>query len=240
MASSKHNISILGTGNMGRALGLRLAAIGYSVFFAGRDPSGPPKAAAEQAGATARSGTLDEAADFGDIFIWTARVRDPLQVFSSAEIAAKLDGKIVVDLNNRDYAGGVVDNDDSRWFDTSLGEMLQDNMPKSHVVKAFNTIAMEVLDTSAESLKKSGAQIFVAGNDDEARDVVNELAADLGLESVDLGPGKVAMKAAEALGDVVRYFIIDRKLGGKANIGLRMLAEPDLDLVGGRAASKYS
>ena len=133
----------------------------------------------------------------------------------------------------------MVDNDNSRWFDKSLVEVLQETSPKTRVVKAFNTIAMEVLDTSTESLSKAGAQHFIAGNDDDARAVVADLSAGLGLGSVDLGPGKVAMRAAEALGDVIRYFILSRQLGGRANLGFRMLPDPDLNLVGSRTASQY-
>ena len=237
MASRIHKISILGTGNMGRALGLRFAAIGHHIFFAGRTPSGPPKDAAEQAGGSAQYGSLDDAAAFGDVLIWTTRERDPLKVFSSSEAVGELDGKVIVDLNNRSYAGEVVDNDDSKWFDKSLGEMLQEHLPKANVVKAFNTIAMEVLDTSAESLRRSGAQIFLAGGDDHARAIVDGLVNDLGMESVDLGPGKVAMKCAEALGDVVRYLIIARKNGGRSNIGFRLLEKPDLGWLGMKRAS---
>jgi predicted dinucleotide-binding enzyme len=164
---------------------------------------------------------------------------DPSKVFSGPEAIAKLKGKVIVDLNNRSYLDDVLA-DGGRWFDKSLGETLQENLPDSHVVKAFNTIAMGVLDTSKDSLKDSGAQIFVAGNDDKARKIVSELSDSLGLEAVDLGPGKVAMKAAEALGDVVRYFILERKWGGRANIGMRKLGAPDLNLVGPHIQSGYT
>ena len=118
----------------------------------------------------------------------------------------------MVDLDNCHYEGGVVDDDDSRWFDTSLGEVLQNNALKKRVVKAFNTIAVEVLDISAELLRKSGAQIFVTSDDDEARALFADLAAGLGLDVVDLGPGKVAMKAAEALGDGIGYLFLTRDM----------------------------
>lgn len=239
MASSVRKISILGTGNMGRALGLRFAAVGHSVFFAGRDPSGAPRRAAQKAGGSTCFGTLDEAAEFGDVFVWTARERELLKVLSSAKAAAKLDGKIIIDLNNRDYAEGVVGPEDSRWFDTSLGEVLQANAPKVRVVKAFNTVAMEALDTSADSLQKTGAQIFLAGDDDDARTVVRGLAAELGFESVDLGRGRVAMRAAEALGDVIRFVMIEGRQGGRANICIRTLEKPDLNLVGERETTQY-
>ena len=180
--------------------------------------------------------------EFGDILIWTPRDRDPLKVFSSASVVEKLNGKIVIDLNNRDYANEVVgtDNEGSpRWFDTSLCEILQHSLPNARVVKAFNTVAMEALDTSAERLRTTNAQIFLAGNDSNARETVKQLASGLGFECTDLGPGKVAMRMTEALGDVIRFIIIDGQQGGRANICVRTLAEPDLNLVGQREESKY-
>jgi 8-hydroxy-5-deazaflavin:NADPH oxidoreductase len=160
-------------------------------------------------------------------------VREPAQVFSAAFDTKNLDGKIIIDLNNRDYADAV-GGENPKFFEKSLGEALQENLPKSKVVKAFMIIPMETLDTSAGTLRKDRAQIFVAGADEEARVVVKGLAADLGFESVDLGGGGTAMRVAEALGDAVRFIIIDGGLGVGVNIGIRMLGKPDLGLVGER------
>lgn len=102
-----------------------------------------------------------------------------------------LRGKVIIDLNNQDYAKEVVG--ESRWFDRSLGETLETNLPHSHIVKCFNTIAMEVLDTSPESLRQANAQVFVAGGDEDVRGKVKELASELGFVSVDLGGGETAM-----------------------------------------------
>jgi 8-hydroxy-5-deazaflavin:NADPH oxidoreductase len=101
------------------------------------------------------------------------------------------------------------------------------------VVKAFTTIPMETLDTSAEKLRSAGAQIFVAGADKEARDVVAALGRDLGFESVDLGGGGTAMRMAEALGDAIRFLMFEGADGFNRNIGIRKMPEPDLGLVGG-------
>jgi 8-hydroxy-5-deazaflavin:NADPH oxidoreductase len=101
------------------------------------------------------------------------------------------------------------------------------------VVKAFTTIPMETLDTSAEKLRSSEAQIFVAGADKEARDVVAALGRDLGFESVDLGGGGTAMRMTEALGDAIRFLMFEGADGFNRNIGIRKMPEPDLGLVGG-------
>ncbi|GAM91393.1 hypothetical protein ANO11243_094430 [Dothideomycetidae sp. 11243] len=181
---------------------------------------------------------MDEAAAFGDVLVWTMRDRNPANVFPAADATAHLRGKVIIDLNNRDYANEVM-SDKARWFDTSLGEELQANIPDVHVVKAFNTVAMEALDTSAKSLQATNTQIFLAGQDDAARATVDKLATGLGFECVDLGGGAVTMRAAEALGDIVRPVMIRQGKGGRANIGIRMMDAPDLNLIGGREESKY-
>jgi hypothetical protein len=60
------------------------------------------------------------------------------------------------------------------------------------------------------------------------------------LEAVDLGTGPVAMRAAEALGDVIRLLIVNGQRGPRANLQLRMLPEPDLHSIGARGSSKYN
>ena len=61
-------IGIMGTGNMGRALGLRWARIGHDVFFGSRDRARAEAVAAE-GGKKARGGNFDEAAAFGEVVL---------------------------------------------------------------------------------------------------------------------------------------------------------------------------
>jgi 8-hydroxy-5-deazaflavin:NADPH oxidoreductase len=248
-SATKVKIGILGAGNMGRALGLRFALLGHGVFFGGRNPNEAPLRAAELANTSAslpipaKSGTLDAAADFGDVLIWTIRERDPHNVLSDAGARA-LDGKIILDPNNRDYASEVLSTE-ARWFDRSLGEKLQDYLPNARVLKAFNTIPMESLDTSAEVVRGAGAQVCIAGGknggaDEEGkRKAVVNLIEELGFQVMDLGTSATSMRVAEAMGDVVRFIMIDGGVGPGANLGIRTMPEPDLGIVGGREPSAY-
>ena len=225
-------IGIIGSGNMGRSLGVRFAKAGHEVFFGARRAE-TAEAAAQLAGGGARAGSNEEAAAFGEVLIWTVRSTDPAEVLQDAGL---LDGKTVVDLNNRNYAEDVKG---GAWFETAIGEALQENAPAAKVVKAFNTIAMEAFDTTPEKLRQAGAQVFLAGEDAGAREAVSRIARDIGFGSVDLGAGVAAMRAAEALGDVIRLLIIDGGHGGRAHLGFSMLPEPDLDTIGTRQESKY-
>lgn len=115
-------ISILSTGDMGRALGRRFALLGDSVSFSGRDPNEAPLRAFQKPGINARSFSLEEAAEFGEIIVWTARERNPVKIFSSMGVIKELEGKVIIDLNNRDYANEVLgdENNHSRWFNFAV------------------------------------------------------------------------------------------------------------------------
>lgn len=226
------NIGIIGAGNMGRTLGVRLARTGHTVRFGARDIAQAERAA-RLAGGGAAAGGLDAAAAFGDVLIWTMREPDPARVLADPAI---LDGKIVVDLNNRDYA---VEARTGAWFDQAIAERLQANAPGARVVKAFNTIAMESFDIPAEDLLRTGAQTFLAGDDAAAKDAVARIARDLGFIAVDLGGGPAAMRAAEALGDVIRLLMIDGQRGGRAHLILTALPQARLGEIGDRQESAY-
>ncbi len=226
-------IGIIGTGNMGRAIGVRLAQLGHDVLFGSREPR-QGQEAASLAGHGARAGTNDDAARHGQVLVWTIRDPNPASVLSDPAV---LDGKAVVNINNRDYASEV---QGGAWFGQAIAEAFQAHAPGAHVIKALNVVAMETLDTSPEKLRAAGAQVFVAGDNMDAKQVVSGLLNELGFEAVDLGTGPVAMRAAEALGDAIRLLMIGAKMGGRANLQVRLLPDPDLGSIGQRAASNYA
>jgi 8-hydroxy-5-deazaflavin:NADPH oxidoreductase len=226
-------IGIIGTGNMGRALGVRFAHLGHAVFFGARSKERAMEAA-RLASHNAESGTLDDAAHCGDALVWTVRESDITLMFNEPAV---LDGKIIIDINNRDYQTEVMQ---GSWFGRSYAETLQLAVPKARVVKALNVVAMETLDTSPEVLAGAGAQIFIAGGDIEAKRTVGRLLEQLGFAAIDLGSDALAMRAAEALGDVIRLLIVRQGHGFRANLQLHTLPEPDLRMIGIRAASRYN
>ncbi len=225
-------IGIIGTGNMGRAIGVRLAQVGHQVLFGARERA-QAEAAAERAGHAALAGTNDDAARHGGVLIWTIRDSDPAAVLTDP---STLDGKVLVNINNRDYASDV---QGGAWFTPAIAEMMQAHAPRSRVVKALNLVAMETLDTSPDKLRAAGAQLFIAGADGAAKAVVGDLLSELGFEAIDVGADAVALRAVEALADVLRLLMIAGGKGARANLQLRMLPEPDLDAIGPRQASGY-
>tara|TARA_R110002072_G_scaffold19100_29_gene71191 strand:+ start:887 stop:1540 length:654 start_codon:yes stop_codon:yes gene_type:complete len=216
---------------MGRAIGARLSHAGHDVAFGSRKA---PQAgeAASRGSESAFATTLDEAAQFGDVLIWTARIHDPSEMLRNAEMVTN---KVIIDLNNRDYN----DVRTGAWFAESIAEKLQGNFPKNIVVKAFNTIPMEAFDIPRDELENAQASTFVAGGDAEARRTVSTLAGDIGFSAVDLGGELAAMRAAEALGDAIRILLIDGGRTGSTHLTVSQLPRPSLGLVGERQASQY-
>jgi len=172
-------IGIIGSGNMGRHLGLVWAEAGHEVFFGARDVERAQAAAALSAHAV-HAGTNDEAARFGEVLLYTIRDADPSELADPAAY----DGKVVIDVNNHDVPDGL----DYPSFETSLAQRLQAKIPGARVVKAFNTVPNELFEFCPDRIKEYDVAIFIAGDDEAARETVAQLASDIGFTPVDLGP----------------------------------------------------
>ncbi|MEM7553023.1 MAG: NADPH-dependent F420 reductase [Cyanobacteria bacterium P01_A01_bin.84] len=221
-------IGILGSGNMGRSLGILWAEQKHEVFFGSRTAE-KGKSVAESAENNTNGGTNDEAAAFGDVILYTIRGVNPTEVLTSIDV---LDGKIIIDCNNFE----IPENFAYRPIEESLAEKLASEVPQARVVKAFNTMAQEVFELSPQPLKEHNVSVFVAGNDESARKTVMSLANDIGFTPVDCGELRFS-RLLEGLGDFIRYLIIGQKLGGYATISVETLPKADFQRLGGRQSS---
>lgn len=79
-------IGVVGTGNIGRALGINWAQAGHHE-------------AQKLAGPGALAGTNADAAEFGDAILYSPRGVRPAEVLSGADV---IGGKVVIDCNNRE------------------------------------------------------------------------------------------------------------------------------------------
>ena len=193
-------IGTFGSGNMARALGGSLADAGHEVMIGSREASKASSIASELGGAV-RGGTNAEVAEFAEVVLHTIR-RKPSDFLSSVSALA---GKIIVDLNNRDFPRQI----NEEPLLPSLHHDNQRDVPDAAVVKCFNTMAMEVFDHDAETLRGLGVSAFVAGGTPEARSVVAQLAEDVGLIPIDMGGGQAA-DLVEIHGDFIRTIIFGR------------------------------
>lgn len=188
-------IGIVGVGPVGRTLGTVWARAGHEVAFGSRDPARAAAAAAAAHVANARATTQDAAAAFGDVVLWTPRGVAPAD-------PDQLAGKVVLDPNNR-APGPDGSFDAPRPGEPSLAEQLAAAAPRARVVKAFNTIVMRLLADTPDRLRATGAPVFLAGDDADAKAVAAALARDAGLGAVDLG-GLRAAWLVEAMADAFR------------------------------------
>lgn len=223
-------IGIVGTGNMGRAIGLTLSKQGHDVFFGARS-SDKAQAAADLSGGKAKYGTNQEAAEFGEIIYYNPRDVHPEEVLSDT---GSLDGKIVMESNN----GPVPEDYSFEPVIESRSEKLQKQIPEAVVVKAFNTMSQEVFEVERDELIKNKIACFVACDDEEARKTVMQLAKDIGFEPVDSGTLRQA-RLLEPAADLIRMIIGTRRDLG-ATFSITSLTIPDEKEFGGRRESKLS
>ena len=171
-------IAIIGTGNVGGALGTALTGAGHQVTFAGRDQA---KLAATAQTAGAAAGTSAAAAVAGADVVILAVPYTAIDTVA-AEIAGAVGGKVVIDATNPlkpDYSGL------STIGGPSGAEHIAALLPSASVVKAFNTVFASIQGNSgAHGQVLDG---LYATDDDAAAATTAGLLSDLGFRPVKVG-----------------------------------------------------
>lgn len=216
-------IGIIGSGNMGRSIGILWAERGHEVFFGSRDADKGKSIAEMTQGA--KGVTNEEAATFGDVLFYGAR-EIPSKVFSSTDVLAN---KILIDCNNSPIPDGFA----FEPIQEAIAETFAADVPNTHVVKAFNTFAQEVFELSPAPLQQHQVSCFVCGDDKQAKQTVMQLAEEIGFHPVDCGGLRLA-RMVEGLGDFIRFMIGGMKLGSYATISVHTLPEAEEQRLGGR------
>jgi predicted dinucleotide-binding enzyme len=170
------NITIVGSGSVGRALGGAWRKAGHPVTFASRDPKGAKAAALTKEGfAVAPRGEAGRA----DVIVlavpWSG-------IEATMQALGDLSGKVVIDCTDPLKAAREL----ALGFNDSGGETVARLSPTARVVKAFSTTGADNMSNS----KYPGGKLMmaVAGDDAAAKKTVMGLASDLGFEPVDTGP----------------------------------------------------
>jgi predicted dinucleotide-binding enzyme len=177
---------VLGSGMVGQAIAGKLAALGHEVKMGGRKAGGEKAAAwAKKTGRGASEGSFADAAAFGEVVFHCTLGETALDALRAAG-AGNLKGKVVVEVSNPlDFSRGMP----PRLFTPpgdSLGETIQREFPDARVVKALNTVNADIM-VAPEKLPGE-SDLFLCGNDAEAKKKVTEILRSFGWKTIhDLG-----------------------------------------------------
>jgi hypothetical protein len=161
---------------VGQAIGSKLIQLGHEVKMGSRTADNEKATQWVKAnGVRASQGTFADAAAFGEIvFNCTAGVHS-LEALGLAG-ASNLQGKILVDIANPlDFSQGMPPS--LAFCNTdSLGERIQRAFPETSVVKTLNTVNCNVMVNP--SLVSGEHDMFICGNDAEAKTLVTQILKD--------------------------------------------------------------
>jgi len=212
------NIGIIGSGNMGRALGKIWSNKGHKVLFSySREPNNL-RALVDSIAPSALVGTPAEAAQFGEVIFlavpWVA-VEDALSA------AGSLDGKVVITCVSPlkpDFEGLTTGL--TAFLEISAAETIAQLAPTAKVVEAFNLTFAEILESESRQFGSEQASVFYCGDDEQAKHVTAELIKESGYEAIDAGPLKTA-RTLESLATIwVQMAVVT---GMFPNVGLKVL-----------------
>lgn len=189
------SIAVLGSGRVGSTLAAGLATAGHQVTLGTRDP----RATTGQHGIT----VTDVAMAIGASELVINATPGDTTVERLVGHRAALAGKVLLDVSNatrRDpdgLPGGLL------HPDVSVGELLQEGLPDTKVVKGLNTMLFSVMTDPGTLTAPPTA--FLSGDDPAARQVVRTVLHSVGWDDawvVDLG-GISTARGTEAMALIV-------------------------------------
>jgi predicted dinucleotide-binding enzyme len=178
-------IGILGTGDVGRALGKGFTLSGHEVKMGSRDSNNQKaKAWAAEVGPAASVGSFAEVAQFAELVVlctlWegtgnAVRLADP----------ENLAGKVMIDATNPlQFVSGAPPSLALGHTD-SAGEQVQRWAPKARVVKAFNIVGYAHM--YKPQFPGGPPDMFICGNDAAAKTAVTGILTAFGWNTIDIG-----------------------------------------------------
>ena len=179
-AAGKMKIGIVGSGNVGSAIGASWVRAGHEVMFSSLDIE-HDKALAARLGGGARAGTPREAAAFGEVLM----ISVPYHALPAVgkDVGDLIKGKIVIDTCNP-FTGR--DGETGKWaLEKGAGLASKELLPGARIVRAFNAIAAATMGQAYKEPGRVGMPI--ASDDTQAVEVASRLIRDVGYEPVLIG-----------------------------------------------------
>jgi 8-hydroxy-5-deazaflavin:NADPH oxidoreductase len=171
-------IGIFGTGSVGQTFGHKLSSLGHAVMIGTRDVAdtmareqpdnfgNPPFRVWREQHPNIAVGSFVEAARHGELAFNVLSGRAAVEV--AKQVGEELVGKTLIDVTNAlDFSKGMppsllVSNTDS------LAEQIQRELPRTHVIKALNTVTASVMVDPGQ-VGGGDHTAFVSGNDAAAK-----------------------------------------------------------------------
>jgi 8-hydroxy-5-deazaflavin:NADPH oxidoreductase len=186
------SIAILGTGGVGQTLASKFLDLGHKIMLGTRNVENKlSETTKDQYGnlpfkewfATNKGvklGTLKEAAAFGEIILNATKGSESINALKAVE-QKDLEGKILIDIANPlDFSMGMPPRLIPELCNTnSLAEEIQRTFPKTRVVKTLNTMWSGLM-INPGLVNKGDHDIFVCGNDPEAKEEVKKILKSFG------------------------------------------------------------
>jgi predicted dinucleotide-binding enzyme len=190
-------IGMIGSGNVGSALGSVWVKAGHDVMFSSRHIE-HDQALAARLGAGALAGTPREAAAFGDVVVVAVPYRALPEI--GKDLADVLEEKVVIDTCNPfPHRDGEIAN----WArEKGAGLASAELLPGARLVRAFNAVGASRMGSAHRDPGRIGLPI--AGDDDQALEVASRLIRDIGFEPVIVGGlemGKYLVPRSELSGE---------------------------------------
>ena len=195
--SRKVKVGVIGSGNVGSALGRVWAQGKYEVMFSSRSLDRDQKLAAD-VGANARAGTAQEAAAFGDVLVFAVPYGALPELGKTLGDAVK--GKVVIDACNPfPQRDGEIAN---RAREKGAALVSAELLPGARIVRAFNAVGSARMARAHEEPGRIGMPI--AGDDKKAIEIASQMIRDIGFEPVLVGGlamGKYLMPGTPLAGE---------------------------------------
>jgi len=208
-------IGILGSGDVGKSFARAFSTAGNDVKIGSRTPE-KLNDFVIQAGPRVTASTFAETARFGEVIVVATLGTGTEEAIRLAD-PENFKGKVTIDATNPlEFAPGgpqklAISHSDS------LGERVQRWAPNAKVVKAFNTVGNPLF--YKPQLKGGPPDMFICGNDAEAKKAVSRICSEFGWGVVDIG----GIEGARYLEPMCMTWVLHGILSGGWSHAFKML-----------------